>query len=139
MDDPQLILHVEDGESNRALLRAIVSRAPEQEIRRARLIEANDLAAAREILGTEAIDLLLLDVRLPDGNGLDLARELRDGGSPSRPAIIVMSASVKSTERDAAVSAGADYFLPKPFAATELLALVGEQLRQRRLTAPDTT
>jgi DNA-binding response OmpR family regulator len=79
-----------------------------------------------------AVDVLLLDVRLPDGAGLDLAREIRDGAAPERPAIIVMSASVKPMERDAAISAGADHFLAKPFAAPALLELLGEQLRQRR-------
>lgn len=131
----RLILHVEDEAPNRALLRAIVSRAHEPEVRTATLVEANDLATAREILGARAVDLLLLDVRLPDGNGLDLAREIRDGQWPTRPAIIVMSASVLPMERDAAVSAGADHFLAKPYSAAALLALVGEQLRQRRSRA----
>lgn len=128
----QLILHVEDGASNRALLRAIVSRAAQPEVRTATLIEAEDLTTAREILGARAIDLLLLDVRLPDGNGLDLVREICDRALPGRPAIIVMSASVLPTERDEAVSAGADHFLAKPFSAAALLALVVEQLRRRQ-------
>ncbi len=127
-----LILHVEDEAPNRALLRAIVSRAPDPEVRSATLIEAHDLATARTILAQGQVDLLLLDVRLPDGNGLDLAREIRDGDPGMRPAIIVMSASVLPTERDAAVEAGADQFLAKPYAPAALLALVGEHLRLRR-------
>lgn len=132
MGGERLILHVEDEAPNRALLRAIVARAPDPEVRSAALVEANDLATARAILGKRVVDVLLLDVRLPDGNGLDLAREIRDGHSPTRPAIIVMSASVLASERDAAVAAGADHFLAKPYAPAALLVLVSEQLRRRR-------
>jgi two-component system KDP operon response regulator KdpE len=130
-DGGHLILYVEDEAPNRALLRAVISRASEPELRAATIVEANDLASARVILGERAVDLLLLDVRLPDGNGLDLLREIRDGDSPTQPAIIVMSASVLPTERDAAVAAGADRFLAKPYAPAALLEIVTEQLRQR--------
>jgi two-component system, OmpR family, KDP operon response regulator KdpE len=127
-----LILYVEDEAPNRALLRAVMSRASEPELRAATIVEANDLASARVILGERAVDLLLLDVRLPDGNGLDLLREIRGRDAPTQPAIVVMSASVLSTERDAAVAAGADRFLAKPYAPAALLEIVAEQLRRRR-------
>jgi DNA-binding response OmpR family regulator len=132
VESGQHILHVEDEAPNRALLRAIVSRAADPEVRSATLVEANDLATARVILERGHVDLLLLDVRLPDGNGLDLAREIRDGSLQARPAIIVMSASVQPTERDAAIAAGADQFLAKPYAPAALLAMVAEHLRRAR-------
>jgi CheY-like chemotaxis protein len=127
-----LILYVEDEAPNRALLRAVMSRASEPELRAATIVEASDLASARVILGERAVDLLLLDVRLPDGNGLDLLREIRGRDATTQPSIVVMSASVLSIERDAAVAAGADRFLAKPYAPAALLEIVAEQLRRRR-------
>jgi two-component system KDP operon response regulator KdpE len=122
-----VILYVEDEAPNRALLRAVVQRSADPTIKSSTLLEAADLATAREVLSREVVDLVLLDVRLPDGNGLDLARDIRQG-TGQRPEIIVMSASVLPSERDAALETGARAFLPKPYAPSELLALVSETL-----------
>jgi CheY-like chemotaxis protein len=125
---PGVVLHVEDEAPNRALLRAVFSRTTVAAVREATLLEAPDLETARRLLGEERVDVLLLDVRLPDGNGLDLARSLRDHG-PQRPVVIVMSASVLPSERDTAFTSGADYFLAKPYVPADLVSLVAEQLR----------
>lgn len=124
---PPVILYVEDEAPNRALLRAVVQRAGDATVRSATLLEAPDLATAREVLATEPVDLVLLDVRLPDGNGLDLARAIRDGDAP-RPDVIIMSASVLPSERDEALATGARAFLSKPYAPTELVSLVAQTL-----------
>jgi two-component system OmpR family response regulator len=123
-----VILHVEDEEPNRALLRAVFSRTSVAAVRESTLLEVGDLASARGILGREPVDVLLLDVRLPDGNGLDLARALRDGLTPRRPVVIVMSASVLPSERETALAAGADHFLAKPYVPSELVGLVAHEL-----------
>jgi two-component system OmpR family response regulator len=124
-----VILHVEDEEPNRALLRAAFSRSDVVIVREATLLEAPDLETARRLLDGASIDVLLLDVRLPDGNGLDLARALRDGQSKRRPSVIVMSASVLPSERETALTAGADHFLAKPYVPSELVRLVADELR----------
>lgn len=123
-----VILHVEDEEPNRALLRAVFGRTSVEIVRKATLLEAPDLETARRLLAEESVDLVLLDVRLPDGNGLELARSLRDAG-PRRPVVIVMSASVLPSERDTALLAGADYFLAKPYVPATLVGIVAEELR----------
>jgi two-component system KDP operon response regulator KdpE len=123
-----IVLHVEDEAPNRALLRALVARAPEGIVRAAQLIDAADLASAREQLSAHRIDLVLLDVRLPDGNGLDLARELRDAPGDRRPRVVVMSASVLPSEREAAIAAGADRFVPKPYNPSELTSIIASEL-----------
>lgn len=123
-----LVLHVEDEAPNRALLRALIARAPEEIVRDATLIDAADLASAREHLSANRIDLVLLDVRLPDGNGLDLARELRDTPAERHPRVVVMSASVQPSERDAAMAAGADLFVSKPYVPAELTSIIAQQL-----------
>jgi CheY-like chemotaxis protein len=129
--DRRVILHVEDEAPNRALLRAVVTRASEPMVRDATLLEAGNLATARAMLSSESIDLVLLDVRLPDGNGLDLAREIRDSALTRPAAVIVMSASVRSSEQAAALSAGADHFLAKPYDPQVLVALIADRLRDR--------
>ena len=116
----RVLLIVEDEAPNRALLRAVLSRAADERVRNASIVEATTLAEARECLGASPIDVIFLDVRLPDGSGLDLARDLRERNG-ARPAILILSASVLPMERSAALEAGADAFLPKPYDPGELL------------------
>jgi two-component system, OmpR family, KDP operon response regulator KdpE len=130
MNHPPVILHVEDEMPNRALLRAVMGRAADPTVQGAVIRDAPDLAAARRILDTERVDLVLLDVRLPDGNGLDLARDIAKGDAP-RPDVIILSASVLPSERDAALASGARLFLEKPYVPSELIAVVAESLFKR--------
>ena len=130
MPRPAVVLHVEDEMPNRVLLRAVVSRASEPNVNGAVILDAPDLAAARRILGTERIDLVLLDVRLPDGNGLDLARDIATLPAP-RPEVIILSASVLPSERDAALATGASQFLEKPYVPSELISVISSSLAGR--------
>jgi two-component system, OmpR family, KDP operon response regulator KdpE len=121
---PLRVLLVEDEALNRALVRAVLDRRA-AELPPLELIEAGTLDRARALLEEAPADIILLDVRLPDGSGLDLARELRDAqaGAPS-PVVAILSASVLALERVAADAAGADAFLAKPFVPAELTALI---------------
>lgn len=126
-DDPQTMLRllvVEDEELNRKLLRTVIERRAHPRIRSAELLEAATFAAARALIAAGGLDLVVLDVRLPDGSGLDLARELLAMAEEGRPRVIVLSASVRDSDREQAVSAGADAFLGKPYRPAELLALL---------------
>lgn len=78
--------------------------------------------------GTRKPDLAILDLGLPDGDGIELIRELRTW---SEIPIIVLSARTAETEKVAALDAGADDYLTKPFGAAELLARVRAHLRRR--------
>jgi CheY-like chemotaxis protein len=127
---PAVVLHVEDEMPNRALLRAVVGRSSEPAVSGAVILDAPDLAAARRILGTERVDLVLLDVRLPDGNGLDLARDIATLPAP-RPEVIILSASVLPSERDAALATGASQFLEKPYVPSELIAVIATSIASR--------
>jgi DNA-binding response OmpR family regulator len=82
---------------------------------------AADLHSARE-RAIEGTDLIVLDLRLPDGFGLDLCRELRAEGSTVP--ILLLTASSHVTLRVEGLDAGADDFLAKPFAVAELRARV---------------
>ena len=82
--------------------------------------------------GTRQPDLLVLDLGLPDGDGLDVIRDVR--GWSAVP-IIVLSARVDEADKIAALDAGADDYLTKPFGVGELLARVRANLRRPRAAA----
>ncbi|HMV18448.1 MAG TPA: response regulator [Zoogloea sp.] len=77
--------------------------------------------------GTRQADLVVLDLGLPDGDGKAFIRELRTW---SAIPVIVLSARTQESEKVAALDAGADDYLVKPFGAAELLARVRAQLRR---------
>jgi two-component system OmpR family response regulator len=89
---------------------------------------APSLAAARSEMVQRTPDLLLLDLALPDGNGVTLCRELRKKGE-SFP-ILLLTAHGEVPQRVAGLDAGADDFLAKPFAMAELRARVRALLRR---------
>jgi two-component system KDP operon response regulator KdpE len=84
--------------------------------------------------GTRKPDLLVVDLGLPDGDGLDLIRDVR---AWSNVPIVVLSARVDETDKIAALDAGADDYLTKPFGVGELLARVRANLRRPRASADD--
>jgi two-component system KDP operon response regulator KdpE len=79
--------------------------------------------------GTRKPDLLVIDLGLPDGDGLDLIRDVRGW---SNVPIVVLSARADETDKIAALDAGADDYLTKPFGVGELLARVRANLRRPR-------
>lgn len=125
------VLLIEDEPANRALVRAIVARTKLDDRGEIVLHEAATLADARLILEAQQVDVLLLDVRLPDGNGLDLAAEVRARSEVPGPKIVILSASVLPSERSIALAAGADVFLGKPFSPADLVDVLS-----RRRPAP---
>jgi two-component system, OmpR family, KDP operon response regulator KdpE len=77
--------------------------------------------------GTRKPDMVVLDLGLPDGDGVDFIRDLR---AWSDIPIIVLSARTTESDKVTALDAGADDYLTKPFGAAELLARVRAQLRR---------
>lgn len=92
-----------------------------------RVDPCSSLREARERLGQEH-DLLLLDLGLPDGDGLDLCRELRDANS--RMPIIILTAREAVEERVRGLDEGADDYVIKPFELPELIARIRSVLRR---------
>jgi DNA-binding response OmpR family regulator len=85
-------------------------------------------------LTNHAIDLLVLDLRLPDEDGIQIARRLRE---QSDLAIIVITGRRDESDRVMALELGADDYLTKPFSPRELLARVRALLRRTRMHAPE--
>ena len=95
------------------------------------------LHEARAALALRLPELLILDVGLPHGNGLDLCRELRAGSGPQRCLpLIVLSARSEEFDRVLGLELGADDYLAKPFSPRELVARVRGLLRRAQAAVP---
>jgi two-component system phosphate regulon response regulator OmpR len=91
---------------------------------------AGSLAAGRERLAAEGFDALVLDLMLPDGDGLDLCRELRADTRHRHLPLLMLTARGEPMDRIVGLELGADDYLPKPFEPRELLARVKALLRR---------
>jgi len=97
---------------------------------------AGSLALGRERLRGGPYDALVLDLMLPDGDGLDLTRELRADPRLKRLPLLMLTARGEPLDRVVGLELGADDYLPKPFEARELLARIKALLR-RAQPAPE--
>lgn len=116
------LLVVEDDRQLATLLReqlGLAGHAP---------VVAGTLAEARAALAEGRFDLILLDLNLPDGDGLDLAQEVSDEGDTP---MLMLTARGDVDSRVAGLYAGASDYLTKPFSVAELLARVHVRLRER--------
>ncbi len=95
-----------------------------------RLLGLSNLAELRQALREQAIDLIVLDLNLPDGDGLSLCRELRAEGSDVQ--IIMVTARGSAIDRVLGLELGADDYLTKPFEPRELLVRIRNLLKRGR-------
>jgi DNA-binding response OmpR family regulator len=123
------VLVVDDSLTVRMDLRATLSAA-------GFLVTACDgRQSARKALDSRAFSLVVLDVNLPDGTGIDILRELRAGDGPYIPVIMLTSeGEVKSRIRG--LSTGADAYVGKPYDAAYVAATANELLRTRESSPP---
>ncbi len=98
--------------------------------------EADSVKRAHDITADSEPALVILDLGLPDGDGVQFVRDFRHW---SAAPVLVLSARTAEQEKIAALDAGADDYLTKPFAVGELLARVRALLRRRAGTAPSST
>lgn len=121
---PQILLLEDDAALSHGIALALKASG--------RIVPCATLAEARQALDTQRFDLLLLDVNLPDGSGLDLCREVR---RTSAVPILFLTARDAEYDEVAGLEAGADDYIVKPFSLAVLRARVGAALR--RSTQPD--
>lgn len=98
----------------------------------AEVIAVETLSAAREFIAARAPTVVLLDVNLPDGNGLDLLREIRARSLDTAVVVITANGSIDGAVE--AMRCGADDFLVKPFPPERLSTTLQHVLERRRLT-----
>lgn len=111
------ILIADDEPHVRALLRMILSPT-------FRIVEAGDGAAALRLATEHRPAVAILDVRMPHLSGHEVCRRLRAANLTRDIPVIVMTANGAEEDRRAAIDAGADHFLAKPFSPAALLRLV---------------
>jgi two-component system KDP operon response regulator KdpE len=119
--NPRLLIVEDEADIRRFVRLALESEGIE-------VYEADGVKRAIVEAGTRRPDLVVLDLGLPDGDGVDFIRDLR--GWSDVP-LIVLSARTAESDKIAALDAGADDYLIKPFGSGELLARVRAQLRRR--------
>jgi CheY-like chemotaxis protein len=121
------VLYVEDNETNIVLMQGMLAQRPQIELSVARL-GLDALAAVRQ---GRPLDLILLDMHLPDMDGLDLLRQLKQDPVAAEVPVLVLSADATRERIESAVREGAAGYLPKPIELSELLAEVDAILEQR--------
>ncbi len=123
------VLIIEDEKQIRRFVRAAVEEEGCQ------VTEAENMAQGLMDAGTRRPDLLILDLGLPDGNGIELIRDLR---AWSDTPVLILSARSRENDKIDALDAGADDYLTKPFGVGELRARVRALLRRRSRTSDST-
>lgn len=121
-----LILVIEDDPAISDVLRVLL------QAEQYRVVEAATSARALIEARSHRPDLLLVDLGLPDGDGLKVIHSVREW---SQIPIVVLSARTMEAQKVAALDAGADDYVTKPFSAPELLARVRAALRRNARTA----
>lgn len=119
-----LVLIVEDEAQIRRFVRAAL------EGEGCRVAEAETMAQGLVDAGTRKLDLAILDLGLPDGDGTGFVRDLRTW---SQLPVLILSARSTESDKIEVLDAGADDYLTKPFSVGELLARVRALLRRGRL------
>jgi two-component system phosphate regulon response regulator PhoB len=94
------------------------------------ILEAGNALEARRILAARQPDLILLDWMLPGQSGFEFIRQLQNNKSQPPPPVIMLTARNQETDKIAALEAGADDYVSKPFSVSELLARIKAVLRR---------
>ena len=96
-----------------------------------RVTTAGSITEARDCLGADSFDLILCDIMMPDGNGLDLLQEISK--TDSRACVVMMTAYTSTRNAIEAMKLGAHDYVPKPFDVDELKVVVARALENTKL------
>ena len=120
----QKILIIEDEPDIRKTLEYNISREGYE------VVSASSLSEGRQKLESASFTLLLLDLMLPDGSGLDLCRELKQDKSLSAMPVIILTAKDDEVDKVVGFELGADDYVTKPFSVRELILRVKAVLKR---------
>ena len=122
------VLIVEDSVAMRTFVRSVL----EQVVDDVEVDEAASGFDALRLLPRGSYGLVITDINMPDINGLELLRFVRQGGPQHRDTpILVISTMSSERDRERAIALGADFFLPKPFSQEALRDAVAKCLERR--------
>jgi CheY-like chemotaxis protein len=120
------ILICDDEDVLRALVRATLDDASYE------IAEAEDGDQSIELARSLKPDVILLDMMMPGRSGLEVLELLRADPELVQTPVVMLTARARASDRDAAVAAGADRYLAKPFSPLELISVVEELLEAGR-------
>jgi two-component system, chemotaxis family, chemotaxis protein CheY len=119
----QTILVVDDSQTMRRMVRAALASLAD-----VAFVEAGSGFQAIEVLAVQPVQMLMLDLNMPDMHGLDVLKFLRSHEQYRALPVMVLTTRGDETSRDAAFKAGASAYMTKPFSPTALAASVKELL-----------
>jgi two-component system chemotaxis response regulator CheY len=117
------ILVADDSPATRSLVAAALLGMETVEVQR-----VSTGLEALKVLTESQIDLVLTDVHMPEINGIELVRMIKQGGRTRETPVVMMSTESSDADRDRGIASGADDFLAKPFTAMELRAVLDKHL-----------
>ena len=115
------ILVVDDSSAARALVAAVLAEAAELQVERV----STGLEAIK-LLSTTQINLVLTDIHMPEINGLELIRFIKEDPRLRHIPIVIVSTETAQQDRQRAISLGADDYLAKPFTAEQLRRILNK-------------
>jgi two-component system, chemotaxis family, chemotaxis protein CheY len=132
------ILVVEDSSAVRAYIRAaledapqLFARGPEDAASEVEVVEASSVFDAMRLLPRGQFDLVITDINMPDINGLELIRFVRDSERHRKVAMMIISTQSSEKDQKRGLALGADVFLAKPFTVEALRQAVVASLHGR--------
>ena len=114
----KVIMHVEDNEYNRKIVRDLLSKSNYE------LLEAQDGEAALDALTRRRPDLILMDVQLPKLSGLEVIRRIRADPALTEIPVIAITSFALSGDDQRALEAGSNAYIHKPFRPRELMEMI---------------
>ncbi|NLE36114.1 MAG: response regulator [Bacteroidales bacterium] len=124
-DDEPVLLFVEDNEELRSFIKIILSDG-------FHVIEAGNGIEGLEIARSQLPDIIITDLMMPEMDGLELARRIKEEVTTSHIPVVVLTAKSDLDTQVEALKRGADDFITKPFSSTYLRARIENILRQRK-------
>jgi CheY-like chemotaxis protein len=130
-------LVVDDVQENREVLSTMLASIGCQ------VLLAENGRQALEVIAVSRPDIVFLDIRLPEIDGLDAARRIAQNHAPARVKVVATSASILTRERERCLQAGCDDFVAKPFRCEQIFSclqtLLGAKFVLRNAKAPDSS
>jgi two-component system cell cycle response regulator DivK len=114
----KLILHVEDNEYNRKIIRDLLSKNSYE------IVEAHNGEDALDALARQRPDLILMDVQLPKLSGLEVTRRIRADPLLAQIPVIAITSFALSGDDRLAIEAGCNAYIAKPFRPRDLLEMI---------------
>ncbi len=124
-EKPVMVLLVEDNQMNKILVREILS------LNGYGIIEADSGTAALKILSTRKPDIILMDLHLPEMDGVTATRIIKSDSSNRSIPVLALTASAMKGEEDKILSLGFDGYVAKPIEVKKLLAAIEAKLAKK--------